>query len=271
MTDFAKVLLAIAPHGKPAIREGFAAALPDCISRASLTTPLRLAHFLAQCAHESDGLATTTEYASGKAYEGRADLGNTQKGDGVRCKGRGVIQNTGAAAYRALSKAFGVDFYANPAKLAEFPWAALAAAWFWATHVYDEKHLNDYADADDVVGVTHGVNGGTSGLPSRKSYYAKAKAALADLKGALLAGAAEETAKAKTKSKGAAAAAAPAAASASIGASPSDATHAALGAPGEWALILAGVALAALAVWLFLSIRKHQDAAANLTAAAKGV
>ena len=54
-----------------------------------VNTPLRQAHFIAQCAHESAGLLTTVEYASGREYEGRAALGNTHPGDGVRYKGRG--------------------------------------------------------------------------------------------------------------------------------------------------------------------------------------
>lgn len=198
MTDFQKVLLAIAPHGKQAIRDGFAAALPDCVARAELTTPLRLAHFLAQCAHESAGLATTTEYASGKAYEGRKDLGNIQTGDGVRFKGRGLIQLTGRSNYKAAGDALGLPLEANPTRAGDFPDAALTAAWFWK-----RKGLGALADKDDIESVTRRVNGGLNGLASRKAYLAIAKAALADLKGALLAGAAEETSKAKAQAQGA--------------------------------------------------------------------
>ncbi|MDI9847574.1 glycoside hydrolase family 19 protein [Rhodoblastus sp. 17X3] len=194
MTDFQNVLLAVAPHGKPAIRNGFAAALPDCIFRASLTTELRLAHFLAQCAHESAGLATMTEYASGKAYEGRKDLGNTQAGDGVHFKGRGLIQLTGRANYKAAGDALGLPLETNPTRAGDFPDAALTAAWFWK-----QKGLGALADKDDIEGVTRCVNGGLNGLASRKAYLAKAKAALADLKGALTAGAAQEAAKAKAQ------------------------------------------------------------------------
>jgi hypothetical protein len=93
-------------------------------------------------------------------------------------------------------------------------------------------------------------------------------AALSDLKGALTAAAADETKMASAKAKSSAALVPAATGAAAAGAHP--ATLAAVGSGGSWALILAGLALGALAVWLFLSIRKHQDAAAALTKAAKG-
>ena len=175
MTNFAKILLAIAPHGKPAIRAGFAASLPAAIARADLTTPLRLAHFIAQAAQESDGFATTTEYASGHAYEGRANLGNTQRGDGPRYKGRGVFQLTGRFNYRAYGKALGLDLEGNPDLAAAFPDAALIAAEYWK-----ERGLNRYADRDDIRSVTHAINGGYNGISARQTYLARAKQAIRD-------------------------------------------------------------------------------------------
>src|SRR3990167_776593 len=82
------------PSAKPKILAG-PAALPPLLDRFGISKPSRLAHFIAQIAHESARFATTTEYASGAAYEGRKDLGNTQKDDGKRFRGRGLIQTTG--------------------------------------------------------------------------------------------------------------------------------------------------------------------------------
>jgi putative chitinase len=257
--DFDKILLAVAPNSKAAIRQGVAVSMAQCIDYADLSTKLRLAMFLAQCAHESDGFSTTTEYASGKGYEGRKDLGNTTPGDGVRCKGRGIIQNTGAAAYRALSKVFGIDFYANPTKLAEFPWAALAAAWFWKS-----RSLNLSSDRGDIEAVTLRVNGGYNGLASRKAYYARALHALSDLKGALIAGAAAETQKAVVKAK---VAVAPVTTAAGAAASLHPAAQSHVPSIVIVALVAAAVGCV---VALVVAINRHNRTAAALTAAAQG-
>jgi len=175
--DWAKLLSAVEPHGARQIIAGFAASMDQCVARAELTSHMRLAHFIAQCAHESDGFRTTVEYASGNAYEGRKDLGNTHVGDGRRFRGRGLIQLTGRANYTSFGAALGV---ANPAlqdapgKAAEFPLAALMAAEFWARH-----KINVGADRDDVPAVTRIINGGQNGLAERIRRTTAAKKALA--------------------------------------------------------------------------------------------
>lgn len=150
----------------------YAHPLEQACLRFGIDTPLRQAHFLAQVAHESDGFRTATEYASGRAYEGRKDLGNTQPGDGVRFKGRGLIQLTGRANYAAYSQSlYGDDrCVQNPAMVAELPDAALAAGWFWQL-----KGLNALADADNIMAVTRKINGGTNGLEDRKAKLQQAK------------------------------------------------------------------------------------------------
>lgn len=129
----------------------------------------RLRYFVAQVAHESAGLAYTKELASGKAYEGRRDLGNVKAGDGVRFKGRGYIQITGRANYTALGKDLGIDCVNHPEMLEQPHWALMSALWFWKT-----KHLNKYADKDDFTGLTRAINGGTNGMADRLAWLKKA-------------------------------------------------------------------------------------------------
>lgn len=144
------------------------------MTRYKISTDLRMAHFIAQLAHESASFRHTEELASGDAYEGRADLGNTQRGDGRRFKGRGLIQLTGRANYTEYSRAVGVDHVARPQLLSTDPYAAVdVACWFWHT-----RRLNALADADDVKAVTRRINGGYNGLDDRIEYLTRAKAVL---------------------------------------------------------------------------------------------
>lgn len=182
MRDWKSILRKVAPKGKSWVIAGMADAMPRCIEIANLNTELRLAHFIAQVAHESDGFATMEEYASGAAYEGRDDLGNTHPGDGVRFKGRGPIQNTGRENYEIVMaelRALGivVDLIKHPELLEKFPYGALASALFWK-----RKRINRYADKDDNVMVTKRVNGGRNGLSSRAAYLKSTKRALGMIK-----------------------------------------------------------------------------------------
>jgi len=147
--------------------------LNSTMRRYAINTPLRIAHFLAQTAHESDGFNTNREYASGEAYEGRLDLGNTQAGDGARFRGRGLIQVTGRANVRECGEALGIDLISNPERLEDFDLACLSAGWFW-----DKHKLNAIADRDDVNKITRIINGGTNGLADRIDYLKRAKAAI---------------------------------------------------------------------------------------------
>lgn len=140
----------------------------------AIITPLRIAHFLAQLGHESGQFRYVEELASGAAYEGRTDLGNTQPGDGVRFKGRGLIQLTGRANYAAYGTAIHRDLLADPTPVATDPALAVdAACWFW-----NSRGLNAPADADDLERITRRVNGGLNGLADRRAILARAKVAL---------------------------------------------------------------------------------------------
>lgn len=112
-----------------------------------------------------------TEYASGAAYEGRADLGNTLAGDGVRYKGRGYIQLTGRANYRAYGSAAGVDLVAQPERANDPAVAAEIAARFWLV-----SGAAGAATRGDWLAARRRVNGGYLGYPR----YAAVLAALGE-------------------------------------------------------------------------------------------
>lgn len=153
----------------------YARPLLDAMRQADINTPLRAAHFLAQIGHESGDLLWTEELASGEAYEGRADLGNTQPGDGRRFKGRGFIQLTGRANYAAYGAAIGRDLLTDPGAVSREPALCVGVAtWFWTRH-----GLNALADTDDCEGITRRINGGHVGLADRRARLETAKGALA--------------------------------------------------------------------------------------------
>ncbi|MCT7662243.1 peptidoglycan-binding protein [Shinella kummerowiae] len=185
----ADVLRKLAPKvsGKQAASQtavitGFGAMLPKMLPYVGVITPLRIQHFLAQTAHESDGFSTSEEYASGAAYEGRKDLGNTEAGDGKRFKGRGPIQLTGRSNYRQFTAWMRSmqpdcpDFERKPELVAQWPWAGWAAAFFWNT-----RNINKLADDDNLVAITKVINGGRNGLEDRARYLSKAKAVVMPL------------------------------------------------------------------------------------------
>jgi predicted chitinase len=143
--------------------------LNAAMAEAGINTPKRQAAFLAQLAHESGEFRYMEEIASGAAYEGRTDLGNTQPGDGTRFKGRGPIQLTGRANYQAASQALGIDLVNNPTRAADPDVGFRTAAWFW-----NSRNLNSHADAGNFDAITYRVNGGYNGKAERDAYYARA-------------------------------------------------------------------------------------------------
>lgn len=171
-----KVLQSAVPAGNYSKLASMLNAFDRYALRYNVYGRLRMAAFFAQLLHESDGGKTTEEYASGRAYEFRKDLGNTVAGDGTLFKGRGYIQLTGRLNYQNASRElFGDDsLVQHPEIVASNPdIAMLVSLWFW-----NKKGLNALADKRDFLGITKKVNGGTNGLAKRQAYYTKLLAAL---------------------------------------------------------------------------------------------
>lgn len=153
--------------------------LNDTMRLFHINTTIRQCHFLAQIAHESGSLNYVREIASGKAYEGRHDLGNIHPGDGPKFKGRGLIQLTGRRNYQCfqdwlnLNVSPTVNIMNEPELLERPALACRVAGWYWDAH-----NLNYLADRDNIVAVTRRINGGTNGLSSRMDFLNRAKLVL---------------------------------------------------------------------------------------------
>jgi putative chitinase len=144
--------------------EKFSGPIGDAMQKYGINTPQRMACFLAQWAHESGELRYTKELASGKAYEGRKDLGNVQPGDGVKFKGRGLPQLTGRVNYQAYSDYLKMPVIMEHPEMLEGPvYASDVAGWFWDTH-----NLNIFADKMDFLTISKRINGVNkkTGLPN---------------------------------------------------------------------------------------------------------
>lgn len=145
--------------------------LNQACSEFGISTPLEMCMFLAQIGHESGQLRYVRELASGEAYEGRKDLGNTSPGDGVLYRGRGLIQITGKANYALCSLALDLPLLEKPQLLEQPEYACRSAAWFW----YNGK-LG--ALVPDIKKVTRRINGGYNGLEDRIKLYERAVKAI---------------------------------------------------------------------------------------------
>ena len=156
----------------------FVPVLNTAMNRYGIVGALRVAAFIAQVGHESGQLRYVREIwgptAQQAGYEGRADLGNTVKGDGSRYRGRGLIQVTGRANYAACGEALDLDLINKPELLEVPQWAAMSAAWFWSM-----KGLNTLADQGEFVKITRRINGGINGLEDRQALHDMALKVLA--------------------------------------------------------------------------------------------
>lgn len=165
-----------------------------------IDTTLRISHFLAQIAHESNNLNTLEEnlnYSSAglikvfpkyfrtvnaseyhrqpekianHVYSNRMGNGAKESGDGWKYRGRGLIQITGKFNYADCGRDLGIDLINNPDLLLKPEFAARSAGWFW-----NKKNLNFYADKNDINIITKLINGGYNGLEFRKMHYEKIK------------------------------------------------------------------------------------------------
>lgn len=167
-------LLAIMPTAKRAQVELLYPHLEPATNRFHIDSPRRLAAFIAQVAHESGALVYMAEIASGETYEGRAELGNSQPGDGKKFKGRGGLMITGRANYRECGGTLGValDVYPELAERPEYFWKI--AAWYW-----NSRALNRFADTDSFGAITKRVNGSYTHLDERIGYWLRARKYLA--------------------------------------------------------------------------------------------
>jgi putative chitinase len=166
----AKQLQQLCPHAKFGLLQSLAPAMTAFFPEFEVTTSLRICHFLAQAAEETDGMRTLHEYASGAEYQHRRDLGNVKPGDGKRYKGRGIFQLTGRFNYRKYGAIAGVPFEDYP-ELAALPQLSVLVS----CHYWRKNKIAVHADRDDVTRVTKLINGGHRGLDVRKAYLAKAK------------------------------------------------------------------------------------------------
>ena len=156
------LLKAIAPSTPSRLRDRFIEPLNRFCPQYGIDNYLRICAFLATGGIESDYFKVLTEYASGNDYEGRRDLGNTQRGDGARFKGRGFFQTTGRSNYKRLNQTIGakykIDFLAAPEKMTDIFIAVESACIFWR-----DNNLSKYADGADFKNVSSIVNCGRAG------------------------------------------------------------------------------------------------------------
>lgn len=178
------VLAHVCPRLPPGQRARFVPALTAAFVGSSITTPARLAAFLAQAAHESGEFRILRELwgptTAQRRYEPpdpkAAELGNTHTGDGFRYRGGGLFQLTGRANYRLTGERTGLPLEADPDLIEEVSAACITAVEFWHS-----RHFSALADLETVAAfrvMTRRLNGGANGLPQREAYHMAAREAL---------------------------------------------------------------------------------------------
>ncbi len=131
-----------------------------CLTEVGINTPNTLLGAMATVRVEADRpMIPILEYSSGKQYEGNIKLGNVMKGDGVKYKGRGLVQLTGRANYTKYGKLLGVDLVTNPDLALDLHNASRILAYF-----FKENGIDRYCNKENWVEVRRRVNGGTNGL-----------------------------------------------------------------------------------------------------------
>ena len=170
----AELLKKIFPSTKAEHRNRFVAPFNLFLPQYEITSRVRVAAFIATGGIETDYLRTTEEYASGKAYEGRKDLGNIHPGDGVKFKGHGFFQTTGRFNHKQVTLAtfskLGIDFEEEPRRLTEIDIAVESACIFWR-----DNNLSKYADVPDFFACSGVVN---TGSPKRRAMHYDKRLAL---------------------------------------------------------------------------------------------
>ena len=174
-------LLLILPNAGP-VAGVFVPVLNTAMNRYQIVGSKRVAAFIAQIGHESGQFRYVREQGNDQ-YLSKYDtgtlakrLGNTPEadGDGQKYRGRGLIQITGRANYKACGEALGLDLINQPEQLEKPQHACMSAAWFWAT-----KGLSTLADEGKFETITRRINGGGNGMADRQMLYAHALKVLA--------------------------------------------------------------------------------------------
>jgi putative chitinase len=182
--DLALVLKAICP--RMLVGQQLLLALNEAFRKGDINTDLRQAAFLARAAHETMEFKVFREVwgptPQQLRYEGTTlalRLGNTEPGDGLRFRGRGIFQLTGRTNYRNYGFMLGLPFEQHPELLDDLVIGGQVAGLYWkAPHKDAPEGLNPLADKRDLARIVLAINGGLNGYEPTQVYYARALSAM---------------------------------------------------------------------------------------------